>query len=58
MKRGAEGPLVLKKLKFQKELLEELSAKGLIRPAKARFEDFVPLKGQGKALSQLLNEVR
>ena len=58
MKREVEGPLVPRELKSQKKLLEELSAKGLIRPAKAKFEDFIPLKVQGKALSQLLNEVR
>jgi len=56
--KEADKLLVLRRLKSQKKLLEELSAKGLIRPARARFEDFVPLKVQGKALSQLLNEVR
>jgi len=56
--KEADKLLVLRRLKSQKKLLEELSAKGLIRPARARFEDFVPLKVQGKALSQLLNEIR
>jgi len=57
LKKG-ESSILSGEFPTEESLLEYLAAKGLIQPAKARFEDFPPLKVEGKPLSQLLDEVR